>query len=361
MRVCTRNPTADFQAEAAELARLAETLGRRFEARVFWTLLLTTQPQSGEARAAIARLGTADPAPPAPERPHPRPLAALIADRRALGHGWYSPVGDPFPLVRPDLDFVDEAAAAGLRFRFENGRTVLCQLPETMSGGGGLLDYDGDGWLDAYAVQGGRFPPDPDDPPRGDRLFRNRGDGTFEDVTERSGLAAMPRGYGHGVAVGDIDNDGHSDLFVTRWRSYALYRNRGDGTFEDLTARSGLEGDRDWPTSAAFADLDNDGDLDLYVCHDVDSDEKNPRLCRGLHATGYSYRAPRLLRSVKDHGFINDKFIFTDMTTDAGNLDRDGRLDLAMANGHSTTRVRTSPTPCRLRSSSAALGIASSM
>src|SRR5262249_29956125 len=101
----------------------------------------------------------------------------------------------------------------------------------------------------------------------GDRLFRNRGDGTFEDVTAAAGLMAFPGGYGHGVAVGDVDNDGHPDLFVTRWRSYALYRNRGDGTFEDATVKAGLSGSRDWPTSAAFADLDGDGDLDLYVCH----------------------------------------------------------------------------------------------
>jgi hypothetical protein len=312
----------DFQAEAAELARLAETLGRRFEARAFWTMLLATQPNHDEARAAMARLGTSE---PAPGRPQPRPLTALLADRRALDQSRYFPVGASGAFVRPDLDFVDEAKAAGLRFRFENGRTAICQLPETMSGGVGLLDYDGDGWLDVYAVQGGRFPPDPDDPPTGDRLFRNRGDGTFEDVTERSGLAAMPRGYGHGVAVGDIDNDGHPDLFLTRWRSYALYRNRGDGTFEDLTVRSGLGGDRDWPTSAAFADLDNDGDLDLYVCHYIDWNEKNPRLCRGLHSTGYSYCAPHLLESSKDHVFKNENCEFIDMTTAAGNVDRDGR------------------------------------
>ena len=74
------------------------------------------------------------------------------------------------------------------------------------------------------------------------------------------------------MAVGDYDNDGRPDLFVTRWRSYALYRNRGDGTFEDATDRAGLGGDRDWPTSAAFGDLDGDGDLDLYVCHYADWD-----------------------------------------------------------------------------------------
>ena len=86
----------------------------------------------------------------------------------------------------------------------------------------------------------------------------------------------MPRGYGYGIAVGDYDNDGRPDVFVTRWRSYALYHNRGDGTFEDATARAGLDGDRDWPTSAAFADLDGDGDLDLYVCHYLKWDEHSP-------------------------------------------------------------------------------------
>ena len=149
-----------------------------------------------------------------------------------------------------------------------------------MSGGVGLLDYDGDGWLDVYVVQGGRFPPSPDGATNsGDRLFRNKGNGTFEDVTEQSGIAALPRGYGHGVTVGDVDNDGHPDLFITRWQSYALFRNRGDGTFEDMTKKAGLAGDRDWPTSAAFADLDGDGDLDLYVCHYLKWDAEHPQIC----------------------------------------------------------------------------------
>ena len=95
----------------------------------------------------------------------------------------------------------------------------------------------------------------------------------------------MPGGYGHGVAVGDYDNDGRPDLFVTRWRSYALYRNRGDGTFEDVTEPAGLGGDRDWPTSAAFADLDGDGDLDLYVCHYLRWDAETSGLCRRPRAT----------------------------------------------------------------------------
>src|SRR5262249_19467681 len=147
-----------------------------------------------------------------------------------------------------------------------------------------LLDYDGDGWLDVYCVQGGPFEAPPElgssSPGSGDRLFHNRGDGTFEDLTDQSGIGRFPRGHGHGVAIGDFDGDGHPDVFLTRWRSYALYRNRGDGTFEDFTDAWGLGGRRDWPTSAAFADLDGDGDLDLYVCHYAAWDLANPRICR---------------------------------------------------------------------------------
>ena len=129
--------------------------------------------------------------------------------------------------------------------------------------------------------RGEDFPRSPGRHRFGDRLFRNRGDGRFDDVTDATGLAKLPGGYGHGVAVGDYDNDGRPDLFVTRWRSYALYHNLGDGRFEDATGKSGLAGDRDWPTSAAWADLDNDGDLDLYVCHYLKWDAEKPTLCPG--------------------------------------------------------------------------------
>src|SRR5262249_13020677 len=151
----------------------------------------------------------------------------------------------------------------------DNGQTTEHLLPETMSGGVGLLDYDGDGWLDVYCVQGGSFGARAGflDPAtyQHDRLCSNQGNGTFKDVTGDSGLKALlqSRGYGLGVAVGDFDNDGHPDLFLTRLRTYVLLRNRGDGTFEDVTDQVGLTGIRDIPTSAAFADLDNDGDLDL--------------------------------------------------------------------------------------------------
>jgi hypothetical protein len=194
-----------------------------------------------------------------------------------------------------------------------------------MSGGVGLLDFDGDGWLDVYFVQGGQFPPDPAARPRGDRLFRNRGDGTFEDATSASSIARLAQGYGHGVAVGDYDNDGDPDLFVTRWRSYALYRNRGDGTFEDATTAAGLAGDRDWPTSAAFADLDGDGDLDLYVCHYLAWDADHPELCRSPSSGRVIACEPRRFASRPDHLFRNEGGRFVDVAARAGIVDEDGR------------------------------------
>ena len=193
-----------------------------------------------------------------------------------------------------------------------------------MCGGVALLDCDGDGWLDVYAVQGGPFPPVGSAGGEGDRLFRNRGDGTFEDVTDTAGIASFPRGYGHGVAVGDYDNDGRPDLFVTRWRSYALYRNKGDGSFEDLTAKAGLDGDRDWPTSAAFADLDGDGDLDLYVCHYLAYDPANPRRCTHPESPSKHDCNPLDFPSVADHVFRNDGGRFIDVTAGSGIIDPDG-------------------------------------
>jgi hypothetical protein len=218
--------------------------------------------------------------------------------------------------------------------------------PETMCGGVGLLDYDGDGWLDVYAVQGGPFPPTDSAQGDGDKLFRNRGDGTFEDATQRAGIASFPRGYGHGVTVGDYDNDGRPDLFVTRWHSYALYRNKGGGRFEDVTSHAGLGGDRDWPTSAAFADLDGDGDLDLYVCHYLLYDPGDRRLCEHPESPGQYNCMPRDFPSLADHVFRNDNGHFVDMTSLAGfvdphgrglgvvaaDLDDDNKIDLYVAN-----------------------------
>lgn len=303
---------------APELATAAESQGRRFEARGWWTLHALRFPDDPHAREALERLKVTG----APATTDGRSLADVIPGARnspAVSSG-IPPLANALPRFRED------AGAAGLRFVYQNDQSPLRRLPETMGGGVGLLDYDGDGWLDVYAVQGGRFPDGGRDSVQGDRLFRNRRDGTFEDVTERAGIASLPRGFGHGVAVGDYDNDGRPDIFVTRWRSYALYRNQGDGTFRDLTEQAGLAGNRDWPTSAAFGDLDGDGDLDLYVCHYLDWDPGTSRPCVDPDRPGsYLYCIPRSFRGEPDHVFRNDGGRFVDVSAQAGIVDRDGR------------------------------------
>jgi tetratricopeptide (TPR) repeat protein len=332
----------DAASRPSPIARFAEALGRRLEARILWTLVLARDPRDREAAEALSRLGAAPAAPLAVFET----LRALLNDLDNAG-----PLAAREPMVYRGAApaFRDDAEAAGLRFVFNNGAGPSRQLPETMSGGVGLLDYDGDGWLDAYVVQGGPFPPPAWPSSNGDRLFRNRGDGTFEDASRHSGIAGFPGGYGHGVAVGDVDNDGDPDLFITRWRAYALYRNRGDGTFEDDTREWGLGGDRDWPTSAAFADLDRDGDLDLYVCHYVEWNAENPTICQDSRKKTPVYCGPPRLPSRADHVFRNDGGRFTDVTAEAGLVDRhgqglgvaacdfdgDGRIDLFVANDQS--------------------------
>jgi hypothetical protein len=198
-----------------------------------------------------------------------------------------------------------------------------------------LIDFDGDGWIDVYCVQGGAFEislvssastQKPTAPATGDRLFRNQGDGTFRDVTRQAQIEPLmlESGYGMGIAVGDYDNDGHPDLFLTRLSRYALLHNRGDGTFEDATIRSGLAGSRQNPTSAAFADLDNDGDLDLYVCHYARWEPDDPPLCKNEKGE-YYHCDPAKYSSAVDHVFRNDRGRFTDVTREAGFTDADGR------------------------------------
>ena len=274
----------------AELAALAEKLGRGFEARGWWFLAPRYEP-SAIVASAVERLG---PPHPDPRLPAGKALAAYLAATAGLpmsepsssgGGPGSAPVSTRMPpnaaTVMSAPEFRDDAASAGLRFVFDNGQSPLRQLPETTSGGVALLDYDGDGWLDLYVVQGVPVSRRSErQRPTGDRLFRNRGDGTFEDATERSGIAAMKREVTAMVSPSPTSTTTavptSSSLAGART---ALYRNRGDGAFEDITDRAGLGGDRGWPTSAAFADLDNDGDLDLYVCRYLIWDAAHPKLC----------------------------------------------------------------------------------
>lgn len=171
--------------------------------------------------------------------------------------------------LRPGY-FVEVAESKGIRFLHQASPTSKKYLPETMGSGVALFDYDNDGLLDVYLVNGA---PIEDPTPAGtvpkktgrrywNRLYRQTKNGTFEDVTEKAGVQGL--GYGMGVAVGDYDNDGFEDLFVTEYGRNILYHNNGNGTFSDVTADAGVQGSG-WSTSAAWVDYDNDGMLDLVV------------------------------------------------------------------------------------------------
>jgi hypothetical protein len=167
------------------------------------------------------------------------------------------------------IRFEEIAAKAGLRFTTENSPTPNKNQIETMVSGVALLDYDGDGYLDIYLVNGAAIPSLMKDSPKyWNRLFHNNHDGTFTDVTEKAGLAGA--GYGMGVAVGDYDNDGRPDIFVANVTGNQLFHNNGDGTFTDVTEKAGLSGakmngKKMWSVGAGWFDYNNDGLLDLFV------------------------------------------------------------------------------------------------
>ena len=257
--------------------------------------------------------------------------------------------------------FIDATGASGLLFEHQNGRSGEFYFIEMVGGGGALFDFDNDGDLDAYLVQSTVFEPGGDGIPPTigrrddlrDRLFRNdlSAPGAaprFVDVTEESGLEGF--GYGMGVATGDYDDDGFVDLYVTAFGSNQLWRNRGDGTFEDTTAIAGADDPR-WSTSAAFLDFDGDGLLDLYVVNYVDYDLGDRRQCSSESGRrdycgpqNYTGEPDRLLRN---RGAGPDGTVtFEDVSGQAGILgeygsglgvvtsdfDGDGLLDLYVAN-----------------------------
>jgi enediyne biosynthesis protein E4 len=181
----------------------------------------------------------------------------------------------------------------GLDFTLQNSPTPQKYLIETMPGGVALLDYNNDGLLDIFLVNGGRLTSPMQVPEKFDRanprywnrLYRQNKDGSFTDVTEASGLANAGLGnYGMGVAVADYDNDGFPDLFVTNYGKNILYHNNGDGTFTDVTVKAGVAGGG-WSVSAGFFDYDNDGHLDLFVTRYMEWDTKHSKACGGAWRT----------------------------------------------------------------------------
>jgi len=181
----------------------------------------------------------------------------------------------------------------GLDFTLQNSPTPQKYLIETMPGGVALFDYNNDGLLDIFLVNGGRVTSPMQLPEKFDRasprywnrLYRQNKDGSFTDVTESAGLAKAGAGnYGMGVAVGDYDNDGFPDLFVTSYGRNVLYHNNGDGTFTDVTAKAGVAGGG-WSVSAGFFDFDNDGHLDLFVTRYMEWDTGRSKTCGGAWRT----------------------------------------------------------------------------
>jgi enediyne biosynthesis protein E4 len=177
----------------------------------------------------------------------------------------------------------------GLDFILENSPTPQKYLIETMPGGVALFDFNNDGLLDIFLVNGGRVASPMQSPENFDRrsprywnrLYRQNKDGSFSDVTEQAGLSnAGDRNYGMGVAVGDYDNDGFLDLYVTSYGRNILYHNNGDGTFTDVTAEAGVAGGG-WSVSAGFFDYDNNGRLDLFVTRYMEWDTKRSKTCGG--------------------------------------------------------------------------------
>jgi hypothetical protein len=247
----------------------------------------------------------------------------------------------------------------GLSFTHVNGATGQYYMPEIMGAGVALVDYDRDGDLDLYLVQGGPIAGGKaiGAPPQS-QLFRNdiqiAGDGRrtlkFTDVTASANVGL--RGYGMGVAVGDYDGDGDLDLLVTTFGPETLYRNNGDGTFTDVTKEAGVS-DEMWSTSAAFLDYDRDGDLDLFIANYLDFTVAGNKTC--FDALGArDYCSPRSYRPVPDRLYRNDgKGRFTDVTTAAGiakadgaglgvstgDYNRDGWLDLYVANDASPNQL----------------------
>lgn len=279
--------------------------------------------------------------------------------------------------------FRDVANEAGLNFHHFIGATGEFYMPEIMGAGVALLDFDNDGDLDVYLVQGttldeGKklgFPPPTGWKP-GNRLFRNMltetGKLQFEDVTEKAGVGYI--GYGMGVAVGDYDNDGFQDLYVTNFGLNVLYHNNGNGTFTEVTREAGVD-DLHWSTSAAWVDYDGDGDLDLFVGNYVDFTVKGSKRCYA--PTGdLDYCTPIAYRAVPSRLFKNlGNGKFTDVTEPSGigsaygpalgvlcaDFNGDGRTDIYVTNDTAANQLWLNQGDGTFRDGALEAGLAYSM
>ncbi len=239
--------------------------------------------------------------------------------------------------------FVDVTESAGITFVHTDGRSGLRLFNEFLGSGGGFFDYDGDGDLDIYLINGAIQTGDGQEQTPHNVLYRNNGDTTFTDVTKEAGVGSIA--YGVGAAVGDYNNDGDIDLYITNFGEDQLYRNNGNGTFTDVTAHAQVN-NPNWGTSCAFADVDNDGHLDLYVANYAAYAPTDDIRCeeRGVHV----YCGPHAYPAVHDTFYKNNgDGTFTDISASFrpsdlipqhglgvtfGDYDADGDTDLYVAN-----------------------------
>jgi hypothetical protein len=242
--------------------------------------------------------------------------------------------------------FRDVTGETGITFKHTDGSSGRHYIMETVTAGLALFDYDNDGDIDIYFVNGAPLPGAEAKAPPKDVLYRNDGGWKFTDVTEEAGVGET--GHGLGVAVGDYDNDGDQDIFVNNYGPDVLYRNNGDGTFTDVTQKAGLGGDNRFGAGASFLDIDKDGDLDLYAANylQYSYDLYGPRYMRGFAV----YRDPRQYAACPDVLYRNNgDGTFTDISKESGigehagwgmgmvcaDYDNDGDTDIFVANDES--------------------------
>ncbi len=329
-----------------EAAELTENLGLLFEACGWFGLILQSDPADSRARQGFARL-------------HPRlstleRVRTLPAENPALktdlsdyslpdvnGTTTVSEVSSPLTPVTGRVTFEDRAAAVGLNYEYitdqhEPGIYAL------NGGGVAILDYDGDCLPDIYLTQGGAWPPPDNRAQPIDRLYRNLGNGHFQDVTSAAGL--VEDRYSHGATVGDYNSDGHPDLYVANLDANRLYQNNGDGTFTDVTSATGTGGNR-WTSSCAMADFNADSWPDIYVVNYL-GETGRTTICR--NAAGRLHDCnPRQFPAEQDRLYLNrGDGRFEDVTADAGivvadgkglgivaaDFDRSGKLEIYIAN-----------------------------
>jgi hypothetical protein len=247
------------------------------------------------------------------------------------------------PQTAPTISFRDITQQAGIRFVHNNAAFGKKYLPETMGPGVAFIDYDNDGWPDIFLVNGTDWPGHPSKHSTS-KLYHNNHDGTFTDVTHKAGLDIEL--FGMGVAVGDYDNDGFDDLFVTALGQNHLFHNNGNGTFTDVTQKAGLLGPKDFSTSAAWVDYDKDGKLDLVVANYVQWSIESDLYCT-LDGKSKSYCTPESYKGTSVRLWHNrGDGTFEDVTQKAGlgdptsktlgiavlDYDNDGWPDLLLSN-----------------------------